>query len=64
MSAPVSAPAPASALAPASAAAVADPGVDPAASTGATFPGDPLHAADTAKKTSHAGARTLLLYYA
>jgi hypothetical protein len=39
----------------------ADAGAD--GSAGPPFPGDPLHAVTTAK-TSHHGARTLLLYYA
>lgn len=38
-------------------------GADADGSAGPAFPGDPLHAARTAK-TSHHGARTPLLYYA
>jgi len=40
-----------------------DEGADADGSGGPAFPGDPLHAVRTAK-TSHHGARTLLLYYA
>lgn len=41
----------------------ADAGAEADGSAGSAFPGDPLHAVRTAK-TSHHGARTLLLYYA
>jgi hypothetical protein len=40
-----------------------DAGGDADGSAGPPFPGDPLHAV-MAAKTSHHGARTLLLYYA
>lgn len=40
-----------------------DAGAEADGSAGPPFPGDPLHAVMTAK-TSHHGARTLLLYYA
>ena len=38
-------------------------GAEADGSAGTALPGDPLHAVRTAK-TSHHGARTLLLYYA
>jgi hypothetical protein len=44
--------------------ALAGSAVDPLASTCPAPGGAPLHAVATAKKTSHDGARTPLLYYA